>query len=70
MNEKSQRERIAKHLLSGRAITPIDALRKWGCFRLSGRIYELRQEGMPIGKQMVQRGEKRFASYYYAGKAA
>lgn len=70
MNEKSQREAIAKHLLRGRAITAIEALDKFGCFRLSGRIYELRKEGMRIGKQMVSRGDKRFASYFYAGKTA
>jgi hypothetical protein len=70
MNEKSQRERIAKHLLSGRAITPLEALSKWGCFRLSGRIYELKKEGMNIGKTMVDRGEKKVASYFYAGRTA
>jgi hypothetical protein len=70
VSEKSQRERIAKHLLSGRAITPLDALRKWGCFRLSGRIYELKREGMNIAKIMVRRGEKKVASYFYAGRAA
>lgn len=66
MSEKSQREAIAKHLLRGRAITAIEALNKFGCFRLSGRIYELKREGMKIEKLMVRRGEKTFASYYHA----
>lgn len=62
----SQREAIARHLRSGKAITALEALKKFGCFRLSGRIYELRREGMKIGKLMVRRGEKTFASYFAA----
>jgi hypothetical protein len=66
MNVNSQREAIAKHLRSGRAITALDALRKFGCLRLSGRIYDLKQEGMEIEKIMVKRGEKTVASYFSA----
>lgn len=66
MSTKSQRESIAKHLQSGRAITALEALRKFGSLRLGARIYELKREGMPIQKLMVRRGEKVVASYFYA----
>lgn len=66
MNERTQREAIEKHLLSGRAITALEALKKFGSLRLGARIWELKRDGMNIRKQMVQRGDKRVASYYYA----
>jgi hypothetical protein len=66
MNVNSQREAIGKHLLSGKALTALEALRKFNCLRLSGRIYDLKQEGMAIEKIMVRRGEKVVASYYHA----
>ena len=34
----SQEEMILQHLKEGKAITSLDALRRFGCFRLSGRI--------------------------------
>jgi hypothetical protein len=66
VNIDSQREAIGRHLQSGRAITALEALKKFGCLRLSGRIYELKKEGMSIEKHMVRRGEKIVASYFYA----
>ena len=54
----SQREMIKAHLLQNKSITPIEALEKYGCFRLASRISELRREGWdietetnPVGKQ-------------------
>lgn len=41
----NQTEAILLHMESGRAITPIDALNEYGCFRLSARIMELRERG-------------------------
>lgn len=39
---KSQQQRVREHLLSGKSITPIEALNRYGCFRLSAIILELR----------------------------
>ena len=44
----SQKEMIRSDLLDGKVITPIDALEKYGCYRLAARISELRKEGMVI----------------------
>lgn len=62
----TQRNAIANHLKSGKAITPLDALRDFNCFRLGARIWELKKQGMPIEKIMVTRGKKTFARYYLA----
>jgi hypothetical protein len=61
-----QTDAILLHLQSGRTITPIDALSKYGCFRLGARIFDLKEAGHPIEKEMVTdpETEKRFARYW------
>jgi len=44
----SQRKAILKHLRSGRTLTPIQALNRYGCFRLGARILELRKTGLSV----------------------
>ena len=60
---KSQNEKIKAYLNKGKSITPIDALNKFGCFRLSARIANLRDEGLNIATKYVTKGNKTFASY-------
>jgi hypothetical protein len=50
----NQKQGILNDLMQGRKITPIDALEKHGCFRLASRIHDLRKEGWPIFKEMIQ----------------
>lgn len=45
---------ILAALQRGQKLTPMDALQQFGCFRLGARIYELKQEGHPIAKRMVE----------------
>lgn len=60
---KSQNKQILNYIQAGNSITPIDALQLFNCFRLSARIHDLRTQGYAIQKRMIQKGEKRFASY-------
>jgi hypothetical protein len=61
---ETQTAQILAHLKTGRSITPIDALNKYGCFRLGARIYDLKQDGHNIVKDMVETDSgKRVASY-------
>ena len=60
---KTQKQQIRSYLSKGKAITPIDALSKFGCFRLSARIADLRNEGLNIVTKYVTKGDKTFASY-------
>jgi hypothetical protein len=50
----TQIDQILNHLKSGKPITPIDALNKFGCFRLGARIFDLKREGHNIHKQMIE----------------
>ena len=44
----SQKNKIKQHLEDKQGITPMDALRLYGCFRLSAIILKLKEEGMKI----------------------
>lgn len=46
---------ILAHLQAGNSITPIDALRDFGCFRLAARIKEIRAAGYDV--QMIREGD-------------
>ena len=50
----TQNESILTALLAGRRLTPLDALRSFGCNRLAARINELRGVGYGINKDMVE----------------
>lgn len=65
----SQNETIRAALLTGRAITPLEALQEFGCLRLAARISDLRRTGMDIECRQVTRNGKRFARYRLRGVA-
>jgi rare lipoprotein A len=60
---KTQNEQIKAYLSKGKSITPIDALTKFGCFRLAARISDLRKNGLKIVTKNVTVSGKTFASY-------
>ena len=71
---KSQKRQILAHLQIIGAITPIEALNLFGCFRLSGRINELRSEGNTIETVMIEvpspfGGIKKVAQYKLKNEA-
>ena len=63
MPAPTQNQQILEYLKSGKKISPLIALKKFGCFRLSARIFNLRQEGNPIVTENVTRRGKTFAEY-------
>lgn len=61
----TQTNEIKTYLKMGYRITAIDALQKFGCFRLAARIKDLKDEGMEIDKVMVETvSGARVAQYY------
>lgn len=65
MKNQSQNDLIIKHITQYGSITPIDALKRFGCMRLASRINELRENGFPIVTKIVVSctTKKRFAKY-------
>lgn len=59
----SQTDQIREALLRGEEITPIEALRRFGCLRLAARVSDLRRDGLQIESATVEANGKRFARY-------
>jgi hypothetical protein len=66
---KSQNQQILNHLRNFGSITPIVALRKFGCFRLAARINDLRNQGFPIETDIITYRKKKYAKYRYADQS-
>lgn len=61
---KSQESAILEYLRQGNALTPIDALSLFKCFRLGARIFGLKKQGWNIEREMVKvPSGKNVASY-------
>jgi hypothetical protein len=60
----TQAGKILAYLQAGNSITALEALQRFGCFRLAARIHELRREGHDIQERMVETSSgKRVAEY-------
>lgn len=70
ISASSQNAAILADLKRGWRITPMDALTAYGCFRLSARIYDLRQAGHAIERDMVDVGDGRRVAEYRMGARA
>ena len=48
----TQAQKILRDLKRGKRITPLDALKNYGCMRLAARIYDLKFQGHNIIQRM------------------
>ncbi len=62
----TQCQRIAAALERGETISPVDALNRFGCFRLGARIYDLQNKGYKIQRAWGGKGKKKFMTYKLA----
>lgn len=63
MDNNSQNEMIRKYLENGNTITPLEALKRFNCFRLGARIHNLKAMGLAIHSRLVNSDGKRFSEY-------
>ena len=59
----SQNNQILNYLKSGKSISPMGALKKFGCFRLGARIFDLKRKGHNIYTEFTTKKGKTFAEY-------
>lgn len=64
LSTESQKKSILDWLSEGNTITALQALNMFGCMRLASRISDLRSEGFPIAKDMIEVNGKRVAQYW------
>ena len=60
----SQNKQIADYLNKGKKLTTLDALTKFGCFRLAARIADLRNNGMSIVTKTIKLDNKKQVAQY------
>lgn len=56
---------IFDHLLRGGSISTLEAMRDFGCCRLSERIREIETTGIIIDRERVKIGKKHYMRYSY-----
>lgn len=61
---ETQNAQILHYLKQGKTISPLEALNMFGCFRLAGRIFELREDGWPIHCDRREVGGGRRVGFY------
>ena len=64
----TQTDQILHALQQGERLTPIDALDRFGCFRLSARVCDIERMGYKVDRQIVQ--GRRFKVYWMEGHNA
>jgi hypothetical protein len=68
-SKHTQRWLVQTHLESGRALTALEALDKYGINRLAARVLELKKAGCNVQSRMVETSSgKRVAEYYVEGE--
>tara|TARA_R100001594_G_scaffold137042_1_gene179790 strand:- start:11251 stop:11457 length:207 start_codon:yes stop_codon:yes gene_type:complete len=60
-----QNDMILVALKNGEKITPISALEKFGCLRLSARIWDLRNDGHPIVTEHITTPQGKVVAQYH-----
>ena len=50
----SKQSKVLAHLVSGKSITPIEALELYGSFRLGALIFNLRKDGHNIKTDLIK----------------
>ena len=49
--------------MQGNSLSPIDALQKFGCFRLASRCFDLRKQGFKVDSKTETKNGKSYAVY-------
>lgn len=59
----TQNLQVLAWLKSGKTLTAYEAMQAFGIYRLAARVCELREKGVKVKSEFVQKRHKRFARY-------
>ncbi len=62
---KSQTDRILEYMLTGKSITPLEALNLFGCLRLGARIADIKAKGYLVYSEFVDTPTQKKVKRYY-----
>lgn len=60
----SQKKQILAYLKSGKSITQMEALYRFGCFRLASRINDIRNDGWGVVTEKIKLGNGKIVASY------
>jgi len=66
MGKVTQIELVKNHMLSGKSLSSMQAIRLFGCTRLADKIFRLKKQGYVIHKEMREGVSKYGIKYEYA----
>jgi Helix-turn-helix domain len=61
--KRTQADRVLDWMATGKGITPLQALKRFGCLRLGARIHQLKKDGHRIRTDLVRKNGKTVAEY-------
>jgi len=65
VESKSQTDRILEYMLTGKSITPLEALNMFGCLRLGARIADIKAKGYLVYSEFVSTPTEKKVKRYY-----
>jgi hypothetical protein len=65
VESKSQTDRILEYMLTGKSITPLEALNMFGCLRLGARIADIKAKGYLVYSEFVTTPTEKKVKRYY-----
>jgi len=65
MNTASQKLAIQRHLSKpGNSITRLEAIKRFGCINLPGRMYDLKEDGFTVLTERLNVGRGKWVARY------
>lgn len=61
---RSQKNQILAYLLTGKSLTQLEALYKFGCMRLASRINDLRNDGWGVLTESIKLNSGKIVACY------
>lgn len=69
MSERqTQRSQILAALLCGDRLTALDGLRRFKCFRIGARCWDLKREGYDVKSERIKTKSGTYIARYYMGE--
>lgn len=59
----TQEQQVLQHLKKHGTIRPLEALRRYGIYRLADSCFKLRSKGHRVKTRIIRKGKKQFAEY-------
>jgi len=60
----AQKDMVLGYLQKGKSLTPLEALEKFGCFRLAARVHDLRNAGHNIVASVYETSSGKHVARY------